>query len=77
MYSLIPDKMIFFFCLSDIDECLEPDSNPCVGQCFNLPGDYTCSCPSGMTGDGKKGGSGCRKVFRLDVALGTSFVFLL
>ena len=64
---------MFLLCFSDIDECLELD--PCVGRCINLPGNYTCSCPNGMTGHGRNGGSGCkRRMFPLEVALGTSFL---
>jgi Wall-associated kinase len=65
----------FLLCFSDINECLESDSNPCVGNCLNLPGNYTCSCPPGMTGDGRKGGSGCKRVFPLDATLGILFSF--
>ncbi|XP_078151500.1 wall-associated receptor kinase 17-like [Carex rostrata] len=61
---------------TDIDECLESDG-PCIGNCINLSGNYTCSCPKGMTGDGKKGGSGCkRRGFPLDVALGAGLGLL-
>ncbi|CAI9786599.1 unnamed protein product [Fraxinus pennsylvanica] len=40
----------------DIDECI---SRPCEGTCTNLLGSYLCSCPKGLEGDGKKGGTGC------------------
>ncbi|XP_039170396.1 wall-associated receptor kinase 2-like [Eucalyptus grandis] len=37
----------------DIDECKDPRRYPCHGNCKNTPGNYTCDCPFGMTGDGK------------------------
>ncbi|KAK2631265.1 hypothetical protein EUGRSUZ_L03161, partial [Eucalyptus grandis] len=39
----------------DIDECKDPRQYPCHGNCKNTPGNYTCNCPFGMTGDGKVG----------------------
>ncbi|XP_056177130.1 wall-associated receptor kinase 2-like [Syzygium oleosum] len=39
----------------DIDECKDPQQYPCHGNCKNTPGNYTCNCPFGMTGDGKVG----------------------
>ncbi|KAI6689482.1 hypothetical protein NL676_026310 [Syzygium grande] len=39
----------------DIDECADPQNNPCEGICHNLDGSYACSCPKGSHGDGKKG----------------------
>ncbi|KAH6836059.1 hypothetical protein C2S53_012027 [Perilla frutescens var. hirtella] len=41
----------------DIDECSV--SEPCEGTCKNLIGSYSCSCPSGFKGDGKRDGLGC------------------
>ncbi|KAI6688586.1 hypothetical protein NL676_025414, partial [Syzygium grande] len=38
-----------------IDECKDPQQYPCHGNCKNTPGNYTCNCPFGMTGDGKVG----------------------
>ncbi|XP_042503195.1 wall-associated receptor kinase 2-like [Macadamia integrifolia] len=43
----------------DINECADPNTNPCSWTCTNLPGSYSCSCPLGYHGDGKKSGSGC------------------
>ncbi|XP_078442440.1 wall-associated receptor kinase 2-like [Wolffia australiana] len=57
----------------DIDECADPSANPCSDICHNLPGTYTCSCPKGRTGDGKKAGKGCvdsRRVPLLQIILG-------
>lgn len=51
---------ILKFCFVDIDECADPNTNPCNGTCTNLPGSFNCSCPHGYEGDGTKNGSGCR-----------------
>ncbi|KAK9285841.1 hypothetical protein L1049_025042 [Liquidambar formosana] len=37
----------------DIDECSDPKKYRCHGTCKNTPGNYNCSCPFGMHGDGK------------------------
>ncbi|KAL3734487.1 hypothetical protein ACJRO7_023784 [Eucalyptus globulus] len=39
----------------DIDECKDPEQYACHGKCKNIPGNYTCDCPFGMSGDAKKG----------------------
>ncbi|GAB4835732.1 hypothetical protein Ancab_000642 [Ancistrocladus abbreviatus] len=47
---------------TDIDECADPNNNPCVtaATCNNTVGGYTCICPIGQLGDGKKtNSSGC------------------
>ncbi|PIN19068.1 hypothetical protein CDL12_08253 [Handroanthus impetiginosus] len=41
----------------DINECTA--LKPCEGECKNLPGNYSCSCPKGFEGDGMKNGTGC------------------
>ncbi|KAJ4802502.1 Wall-associated kinase family protein [Rhynchospora pubera] len=53
--------------------------NPCVGRCINEIGNVSCACPRGMVGDGKKGGTGCRRVFPLDLTLGLGLgsIFIL
>ncbi|KAL3738786.1 hypothetical protein ACJRO7_020199 [Eucalyptus globulus] len=46
----------------DIDECADPKMNKCERKCHNIEGSYTCLCPKGYYGDGKKvggGGQGC------------------
>ncbi|XP_042492855.1 wall-associated receptor kinase 2-like [Macadamia integrifolia] len=67
----------------DIDECADPNSNPCSGSCTNLPGTYKCSCPPRYLGNGEKIGSGCippQKQFPvIPVTVGTALgcLFLL
>uniref|UniRef100_A0A5B6Z4J8 Putative wall-associated receptor kinase 2-like n=1 Tax=Davidia involucrata TaxID=16924 RepID=A0A5B6Z4J8_DAVIN len=64
----------------DIDEC--ETLKPCNGTCKNLPGNFSCSCPEGSEGDGKKDGTGCRLKGQsrsstlLNVALGISISLL-
>ncbi|KAJ1702828.1 hypothetical protein LUZ63_002607 [Rhynchospora breviuscula] len=64
---------------TDVNECQHPETNPCTGHCINTIGSFMCACPSGMTGDGRKVGSGCKKAFPLNVVLGVclGLVFIL
>ncbi|KAJ9691242.1 hypothetical protein PVL29_013423 [Vitis rotundifolia] len=45
----------------DINECNDPNKNFChkMAVCSNIPGSYSCTCPAGYHGDGKKNGTGC------------------
>ncbi|PIA65002.1 hypothetical protein AQUCO_00100460v1 [Aquilegia coerulea] len=45
----------------DVNECEDPNKNPCEGTCTNNVGSYNCSCPDDSYGDGRKDGSGCTK----------------
>ncbi|KAK8552312.1 hypothetical protein V6N12_040913 [Hibiscus sabdariffa] len=65
----------------DIDEC--ETLKPCTGTatCHNAAGSYTCSCPQGFEGDGRKNGTGCvnppsQSFPILAVALGIGFSLL-
>ncbi|KAL5708806.1 hypothetical protein ACHQM5_019563 [Ranunculus cassubicifolius] len=42
----------------DIDECKGPNECDKGTTCKNLEGSYTCTCPNGYSGDGRKRGSG-------------------
>ncbi|XP_026410600.1 wall-associated receptor kinase 2-like [Papaver somniferum] len=56
----------------DMNECADQNNNPCKGICTNTIGSYSCSCPEGSLGDGRKDGRGCytRKSVLLTVSLG-------
>ncbi|KAI3842976.1 hypothetical protein MKW92_010912, partial [Papaver armeniacum] len=49
--------------LTDINECEDQFNYPCIGACTNTDGNYSCSCPPGSHGDGRKDGSGCTTKF--------------
>ncbi|KAG6675852.1 hypothetical protein I3842_15G125700 [Carya illinoinensis] len=45
---------------NDTDECKTPINHGCVvNACFNRMGSYSCSCPKGYEGDGRRDGNGC------------------
>ncbi|TXG61080.1 hypothetical protein EZV62_012443 [Acer yangbiense] len=46
---------------TDIDECGNQSLNLCVKKCTNMAGNYSCSCPTGYHGDGRRDGIGCVK----------------
>ncbi|GMI80402.1 wall-associated kinase 2 [Hibiscus trionum] len=43
----------------DINECETLKLCSVGGTCYNTPGSYSCSCPTGFEGDGWKNGTGC------------------
>ncbi|WVZ86974.1 hypothetical protein U9M48_033682 [Paspalum notatum var. saurae] len=59
----------------DIDEC--STRNPCTHKCKNTKGSFKCMCPSGMSGDGLKQGSGCNGVSTLQIAIVVGLALLL
>uniref|UniRef100_A0A0E0KUN9 Protein kinase domain-containing protein n=1 Tax=Oryza punctata TaxID=4537 RepID=A0A0E0KUN9_ORYPU len=64
----------------DIDECNDGNNYPCTHKCINIAGGYNCTCPMGMTGDGKKQGTGCKRDTTLLSTVGKSptiFNFIL
>ncbi|KAG5250788.1 wall-associated receptor kinase [Salix suchowensis] len=57
----------------DLDECTDATVNHnCTHICTNSPGNYTCSCPKGYHGDGRKNGDGCirRRSLVIQIAAG-------
>ncbi|KAL5213528.1 hypothetical protein ABZP36_024375 [Zizania latifolia] len=55
---------------TDIDECMDKNGNPCTHRCNNKIGTFNCTCPMGMSGDGRKGGSGCSRDKTLYITAG-------
>ncbi|WVZ86967.1 hypothetical protein U9M48_033677 [Paspalum notatum var. saurae] len=65
------------FCIS---VCSHPENNPCTINKYckiDVLGGASCSCPEGMSGDGWKKGSGCRKHFPLDTVLGVGLALMV
>ncbi|PWA62127.1 serine/threonine-protein kinase, active site protein [Artemisia annua] len=63
---------------TNIDECAHPDHG-CLHHCVDIPGNYTCSCRKGYSGDGRKGGSGCtaERSLLIEIAITTSATAVL
>ncbi|XP_021892557.1 putative wall-associated receptor kinase-like 16 [Carica papaya] len=65
----------------DVDECNEDSLNQCSKSeyCHNIEGNYTCICPKGYHGDGRKDGNGCiaNQPIWAKIMLGTSTGLLL
>ncbi|KAG6682467.1 hypothetical protein I3842_13G143400 [Carya illinoinensis] len=69
----------------DIDECMGL-RKPCNANatCTNTDGNYTCTCPKGYEGDGRKDGTDCRPIVLgqynnkiISIALGVSICLLV
>ncbi|KAI3685988.1 hypothetical protein L1987_79657 [Smallanthus sonchifolius] len=60
---------------TNVNECEDHNLNDCTHRCQNTAGSYTCHCPKGHNGDGRKGGTPCRKnktrVEKLGLYIGT------
>ncbi|KAK4766853.1 hypothetical protein SAY86_014604 [Trapa natans] len=65
----------------DINECVDPNDNECEKICVNTPGNYTCSCPGGFHGDGRRSGEGCIRneslVVKITVGVSAGIIVLL
>ncbi|KAJ6709292.1 WALL-ASSOCIATED RECEPTOR KINASE-LIKE 21 [Salix koriyanagi] len=65
----------------DVDECKDSNLNKCLKKCHNSNGNYTCSCPKGYHGDGRKDGEGCSAdqllVVKIVVGVGASVIVLV
>ncbi|OVA00685.1 Protein kinase domain [Macleaya cordata] len=67
----------------DVNECEDQNNNPCEGICTNTNGSYSCSCPNGSYGDGRKDGQGCiaKKgefpIIRVILGIGLGLLFLI
>uniref|UniRef100_J3M108 Protein kinase domain-containing protein n=1 Tax=Oryza brachyantha TaxID=4533 RepID=J3M108_ORYBR len=61
------------------DVCAHLEKNPCMytEYCKDGQGVTTCTCPKGMSGDGQKKGSGCKRQFPLDTALGVGLALMV
>ncbi|KAG8071991.1 hypothetical protein GUJ93_ZPchr0006g42230 [Zizania palustris] len=62
---------------TDIDECMDKNNNPCTHRCNNKIGTFNCTCPMGMSGDGRKGGSGCSRDKTLYITVGGVLALVL
>ncbi|XP_059629947.1 wall-associated receptor kinase 2-like [Cornus florida] len=64
----------------DINECSIPGLNPCTDVCQNKEGTFTCTCPRGYHGDGRKDGQGCisnKLWLKLSAGFGVTIVVLV
>ncbi|KAJ6709275.1 WALL-ASSOCIATED RECEPTOR KINASE 2-LIKE ISOFORM X2 [Salix koriyanagi] len=65
----------------DVDECQDSNRNKCLKKCHNTIGNYTCPCPKGYHGDGRKDGEGCSAdqllVVKIVVGVGASVIVLV
>ncbi|CAN6229405.1 unnamed protein product [Urochloa humidicola] len=60
--------------------CNHPENNPCTYTKYCIDdsqGVASCACPDGMSGDGRRKGSGCQKHFPLDRVLGVGLALMV
>ncbi|XP_076895600.1 wall-associated receptor kinase 2-like [Bidens hawaiensis] len=60
----------------DINECEDPQTNPCYGNCLNTPGSYNCTCPLGSSGDAKIA-NGCQLPIGRSKFSSTTFIIAM
>ncbi|KAM3389488.1 hypothetical protein ACQJBY_011562 [Aegilops geniculata] len=62
-----------------LNVCDHPEKNPCTSSahCSYEQGVVECECPPGMSGNGWKRGSGCRKHFSIENALGVGLALVV
>ncbi|KAI3968211.1 hypothetical protein MKX01_018514 [Papaver californicum] len=70
-------------CNKDVNDCEDPTNNFSEEICTNTIGSYSCTCPRGSYGDGRKDGSGCRldngefPIIKVAIGVGVAFVSLV
>ncbi|KAJ0024419.1 hypothetical protein Pint_08062 [Pistacia integerrima] len=66
--------LMVWFIYADIDECQDSSLHDCERSCINIEGNYTCLCPKGHHGDGRKDGEGCipNRSLVIEVTVGIS-----
>ncbi|KAL4575573.1 hypothetical protein LXL04_022421 [Taraxacum kok-saghyz] len=64
----------------NINECRN-NMHDCLHGCEDTTGDYTCKCPNGYSGDGRRRGTGCRAnqsmVIKIAVGSSAAAIFLI
>ena len=50
--NLFLNELLNIFSISDVDECLQPNTCNQFGICNNTEGSFECMCIEGYTGDG-------------------------
>ncbi|XP_023769311.1 wall-associated receptor kinase 2 [Lactuca sativa] len=63
---------------NNVDECQKEDHG-CVHICNDEPGNYTCKCRKGYSGDGRKNGTGCTadQSMLIKISVGSSFAAIV
>ncbi|KAM0874797.1 hypothetical protein ACQ4PT_037196 [Festuca glaucescens] len=57
--------------------CTHPEKNPCKYYCTDEQEGVSCHCPQGMSGDGRKIGTGCKKDFPTNTVLGVGLALVV